>query len=98
MARINWRDRDPDWADVTGYRGAKDLEIPLGEWNRMVVNCAGYTISLLRTGKLVNEVTDCHHSSGCIGLQRTIATHLTTSTAPHPIGPAIVKRGIQKEV
>ncbi|NLT69825.1 MAG: DUF1080 domain-containing protein, partial [Verrucomicrobiaceae bacterium] len=59
MARINWRDRDPDWTDVRGYRGAKEIENPLGEWNRMEVICAGSSIRILLNGELVNEVTDC---------------------------------------
>jgi hypothetical protein len=26
--RINWKDRDPDWADVKGFRGPKDVDSP----------------------------------------------------------------------
>lgn len=86
MARINWRDRDPDWADVKGYRGAKDLENPLGEWNRMEVICAGDTIRILLNGELVNEVTDCHPSAGWIGLQSEFAACLIRRFELHPLG------------
>jgi putative membrane-bound dehydrogenase-like protein len=86
MARINWRDRDPDWADVKGYRGPKDLENPLGEWNRMEVICAGDTIRILLNGELVNEVTDCHPSSGFIGLQSEFASCLIRRLELHPLG------------
>lgn len=86
MARINWRDRDPDWADVKGYRGPKDLENPLGEWNRMEVICAGDTIRILLNGELVNEVTDCHPSSGFIGLQSEYAACLIRRLELHPLG------------
>ncbi|MCB1205110.1 MAG: DUF1080 domain-containing protein, partial [Verrucomicrobiae bacterium] len=86
MARVNWRDRDPDWADVKGYRGPKDLENPLGEWNRMEVICAGDTIRILLNGELVNEVTDCHPSSGFIGLQSEYAACLIRRLELHPLG------------
>jgi putative membrane-bound dehydrogenase-like protein len=86
MARINWRDRDPNWADVKGYRGPKDLENPLGEWNRLEVICAGDTIRILLNGELVNEVTDCHPSSGFIGLQSEYATCLIRRLELHPLG------------
>lgn len=86
MARINWRDRDPDWADVKGFRGPKDLENPLGEWNRMEVICAGDTIRILLNGELVNEVTDCHPSSGFIGLQSEFAACLVRRLELHPLG------------
>jgi putative membrane-bound dehydrogenase-like protein len=86
MARINWRDRDPDWADVKGYRGPKDLENPLGEWNRLEVICAGDTIRILLNGELVNEVTDCHPSSGFIGLQSEYAACLIRRLELHPLG------------
>lgn len=86
MARINWRDRDPDWADVKGYRGAKDIENPLGEWNRLEVICAGDTICILLNGELVNEVTDCHPASGFIGLQSEFAACLIRRFEIHPLG------------
>lgn len=86
MARINWRDRDPDWADVKGYRGAKDIENPLGEWNRLEVICAGDTIRILLNGELVNEVTDCHPSLGWIGLQSEFAACLIRRFELHPLG------------
>lgn len=86
MARINWRDRDPGWADVKGYRGPKDIENPLGEWNRMEVICAGDTIRILLNGELVNEVTDCHPSSGYIGLQSEFAACLIRRLELHPLG------------
>lgn len=86
MSRINWRDRDPDWADVRGYRGAKDIENPVGEWNRLEVICKGDTIRILLNGELVNEVTDCHPSSGYIGLQSEFAACLIRRFELHPLG------------
>jgi putative membrane-bound dehydrogenase-like protein len=96
MARINWRDRDPDWADVKGYRGPKDLENPLGEWNRMEVICAGDTIRILLNGELVNEVTDCHPSSGFIGLQSEFAACLIRRLELHPLGTFTEKWAVEE--
>lgn len=96
MARINWRDRDPDWADVKGYRGAKEIENPLGEWNRMEVICAGSSIRILINGELVNEVTDCHPSSGFIGLQSEYAACLIRRFELHPLGEFAEKWAVEK--
>ncbi len=96
MARVNWRDRDPDWADVKGYRGAKDIENPLGEWNRMEVICAGASIRILINGELVNEVTDCHPSSGFIGLQSEYAACLIRRFELHPLGAFTEKWAVEK--
>ena len=35
--RINWFGRDPEWKDVIDFRGAKDVEKPVGKWNRIRV-------------------------------------------------------------
>ncbi len=73
ISRINWRDRDPDWADVKGYRGAKDVENPVGEWNRLEAICKGNTIHVYLNGELVNIATDCNPSAGYIGIQSEFA-------------------------
>ncbi|MFK5923916.1 MAG: DUF1080 domain-containing protein [Verrucomicrobiota bacterium] len=67
--RINWRDRDPDWADVKGYRGAKDIENPVGEWNRMEVICKGGNMDVYINGELVNSGTKAMPAEGFICLQ-----------------------------
>lgn len=67
--RINWRDRDPDWADVKGYRGAKDIENPVGEWNRMEVICKGGDMDIYINGELVNSGTKAMPAEGYICLQ-----------------------------
>lgn len=85
MARVNWRDRDPDWSDVKGYRGEKDIENPVGEWNRMEVICEGDTIRILLNGELINKVTDCHPSKGYIGLQSEYAECHIRRFELHPL-------------
>ncbi|MCB1061465.1 MAG: DUF1080 domain-containing protein [Verrucomicrobiae bacterium] len=72
-ARINWKHRDPDWADVKGYRGPKDVENPPGEWNRMEVICKGDTIRIFLNGELVNEGSAANPSEGFICLQSEAA-------------------------
>lgn len=67
--RINWKDRDPDWKDELGYRGEKDVENPVGEWNRMEVICDGDKIDILLNGVLVNQVYDVDPAEGFICLQ-----------------------------
>ncbi|NLT69592.1 MAG: DUF1080 domain-containing protein, partial [Verrucomicrobiaceae bacterium] len=68
------------------YRGAKEIENPLGEWNRMEVICAGSSIRILLNGELVNEVTDCHPSAGFIGLQSEFAACTIRRFELHPLG------------
>lgn len=43
--RIDWEKRDPRWKDVLGFRGPADLERPLGEWNKLELECrnGGFT-------------------------------------------------------
>ena len=66
---IRWKDRDPNWKDVKGYRGAKDVEKPVGEWNRMEVICDGGAFKILLNGVLVNEGRDAKPAAGYIGVQ-----------------------------
>lgn len=68
-SRINWRDRDPDWTDIKGFRGEEDIENPVGEWNRMEVVCRGDTIRIFLNGELVNQCRDVYPSEGFICIQ-----------------------------
>jgi hypothetical protein len=52
--RFNWWGRAPDWKDVLGFRGRRDVESPAGEWNRMEVVCDGDTITNIVNGLVVN--------------------------------------------
>jgi hypothetical protein len=67
--RINWWGRDPSWKDVLGFRGARDVEKPPGEWNRMEVICDGDTITNILNGYVVNVGTGCSHTEGKIQFQ-----------------------------
>jgi hypothetical protein len=46
-----------------------DSEKPLGEWNTMVIECRGRSVSIWVNGTLVNAGTDCTTDSGQIALQ-----------------------------
>ena len=71
--RINWRDRDPDWDDVKGYRGAKDIETPRGQWNRLEVIAKGDSLRIRINGQLINEGSRAIPSEGYICLQTEAA-------------------------
>ncbi len=86
MARINWEHRDPDWKDVRGYRGAKEIENPVGEWNRMEVICKGDTIRILLNGVVVNEGTGAVPSEGFVCLQSELAECIVRRYELHALG------------
>lgn len=68
-ASIRWKVRDPNWKDTKGFRGAKDVDKPVGEWNTMEVICDGGTVRILLNGVVVNEGTKATPSAGYIGIQ-----------------------------
>lgn len=67
--RINWWGRDPQWKDVLGVRGPRDVEKPVGEWNTIEVICDGDSITNILNGHVVNAGTQSSHTEGKILLQ-----------------------------
>jgi hypothetical protein len=67
--RFNWWGRDPSWKDVLGFRGARDVERPAGEWNHMEVVCDGDTITTILNGYVVNIGTKSSLTRGKILFQ-----------------------------
>lgn len=67
--RLNWFGRDPEWKDVLGFRGRKDVEKPAGEWNRQEVIADGDTIATLVNGVVVARATHSSHTAGKIQIQ-----------------------------
>jgi hypothetical protein len=67
--RINWYGRDPKWADKLGFRGAQDVENPVGEWNRLECVCDGDKITNILNGKVVNEGDQASLTRGKILIQ-----------------------------
>lgn len=67
--RINWFGRDPKWNDVKGFRGAKDVEKPVGKWNKIECIVLGKEISVYLNGTLVNHALDVKPQQGRIQIQ-----------------------------
>ena len=69
FGRINWWGRDPAWKDEQGFRGAKDLENPVGEWNTFEVIARDDTLTLKLNGTVVNKIYDVKPTAGQIQIQ-----------------------------
>jgi hypothetical protein len=69
VGRLNWKDKDPEWKDVWGFRGKKDVEKPAGEWNRINVVCVGNAITVVVNDEVVNRIRGANLESGQILLQ-----------------------------
>ena len=67
--RINWFARDPGWKDLKGFRGTKDVEKPVGEWNKLECIVKGSEISVYLNGTLVNQAIDVQPRKGKIQIQ-----------------------------
>ncbi len=67
--RINWYGRDPDWKDIKGFRGAKDLEKTLGKWNKLVCIARGKEVKIYLNGTLVNRAIEVQPHKGRIQVQ-----------------------------
>ncbi|MEP7109175.1 MAG: DUF1080 domain-containing protein [Ferruginibacter sp.] len=67
--RINWFGRDPQWKDAKNFRGEKDVEKPVGEWNRIECIALGNEITIFLNGKLVNHAVNVQPSRGSIQVQ-----------------------------
>jgi hypothetical protein len=65
--RHNWIYRDPNWKDVLGFRGAKDIEKPTGQWNTIEVTCTSAgDISVVFNGVKINEGLNASFKEGKI--------------------------------
>jgi YVTN family beta-propeller protein len=67
--RVDWFARDAGWSDTLGFRGERDLEKPVGEWNRLEVICDGDTITNKLNGVIVNQAFKVRPTSGRIQIQ-----------------------------
>jgi hypothetical protein len=67
--RINWFGRDPDWADVLGFRGKQDIDSAGQQWTRLDVTCDGSHVVYRVNGIQANEGFDAVPSSGKILIQ-----------------------------
>ena len=91
-SRFNWFGRDPNWKDTIGYRGPKDVEKPMGEWNRQEVVCDGDTITNIINGTVVNYGYNSSHTQGKIQLQSEGAEIYFRRVELRPIGKHVSHR------
>jgi hypothetical protein len=84
--RFNWWGRDPHWKDKIDFRGARDVEKPVGKWNRQEVICDGGTITNILNGVVVNHGYDSSHTSGKIQIQSEGAEILIRKVDLLPVG------------
>jgi hypothetical protein len=62
--RTDWRYKDPNWSGELGFRGPRDVEKPVGEWNRLEAICDGGDVTFYLNGVKVNEGRDGSFKSG----------------------------------
>lgn len=67
--RINWYGRDPAWKDIKGFRGANDIEKPIGKWNKIECIVKGKEIFIYLNGTLMNQAIDVQPQKGHIQIQ-----------------------------
>ncbi len=90
--RFNWWGRDPHWKDTLNFRGSKDVEKPVGRWNRQEVICDGDTITNILNGVVVNRGYGSSHTAGKIQLQSEGATILIRKVELRPVPKIKTKR------
>ena len=83
--RIDWQYRDLGWKDVLGFRGAKDVEKPVGEWNRLEAICAGGDVTYFVNGVKVMEGRDGSFKSGKLLFQSEGAEIFFRLIELHPL-------------
>lgn len=67
--RIDWFARDPNWKDVLGFRGEKDVEKGFGKWNKIECIAQGDNITIYLNGVLVNQAYRVKPTRGKIQIQ-----------------------------
>ena len=83
--RINWFARDPAWKDVKDFRGAQDVEKPVGSWNTMRILAMGDDIYLYLNGVLVNRAMRVKPTVGRIQIQSEGAEMFVRKVALTPL-------------
>jgi len=83
--RTDWVHKAPDWTDRIGFRGPRDVERPVGEWNRLEAVCAGGDVTFILNGITVNAGRDGSLRSGRILLQSEGAELYVRKVELHPL-------------
>jgi hypothetical protein len=83
--RIDWQYRDTGWKDVLGFRGAKDVEKPIGQWNRIEAICDGGNLTYFLNGVKVMEGRDGSFTYGKLLFQSEGAEIFFRLIELHPL-------------
>lgn len=83
--RVNWYGRDPKWTGALGYRGPRDVEKPVGEWNRLEAICDGDGVEYFVNGVKVNSGTKGSLHEGRILFQSEGAEIFYRNIQLHPL-------------
>ncbi|MCW5962603.1 MAG: DUF1080 domain-containing protein [Bryobacterales bacterium] len=83
--RFNWWGRDPEWRDELNFRGPKDVEKPVGEWNVHEIIADGDKITCILNGVVVNYGYNSSHTEGKIQIQSEGAEILIRRVELRPI-------------
>jgi hypothetical protein len=83
--RLDWQYRDLAWKDVLGFRGAKDVEKPVGQWNRIEAICADGNLVYFLNGVKVNEGRNGSFKAGNLLFQSEGAEIFFRRIELHPL-------------
>lgn len=83
--RINWQHRDPAWKDTLGYRGPKDVEHAVGQWNRIEARVSGGNLDYWLNGVKVIEARDGTYTWGKLLFQSEAAEIYFRRIELHPL-------------
>lgn len=83
--RIDWQYRDLGWKDVLGFRGAKDVEKPIGEWNYIEAVCDGGDLTYFLNGVKVMEGRQGTYKAGRLLFQSEGAEIYFRRIELHPL-------------
>lgn len=84
--RFDWWGRSPEWRDEIGFRGPKDVEKPMGEWNRHEIIADGDELTYIINGTVVIHGTGSSHTAGKIQIQSEGAEMYIRRVELRPIG------------
>jgi hypothetical protein len=84
--RFDWWGRSPEWRDEINFRGPKDVEKPVGEWNRHEIIADGDKVTCILNGVVVIHGYGASHRAGKIQIQSEGAEILIRKVELRPIG------------
>jgi hypothetical protein len=82
---LHWQNWDPDWKDVFGFRGRRDVDKPLGQWNVAEVIADGDRLTYFLNGVKVMEGTKGLPQTGRLMFQSEGAEIFFRKIELHPL-------------